>query len=319
MEEVLVGIDLGGTSVKLAFFDLNGEFIAKWEIPTNTEENGKYIVGDIADAIFAKAEEMGIPKNALKAAGMGAPGFIDYKKGEVALAPNLGWLNFPLREEFEHKTGIPLIIENDANVAAIGEMWKGAGDGAVNLLAVTLGTGVGGGVIINGHIVQGTNGMAGEIGHILVEENGLLCGCGKKGCLETISSATGIRRIAEHNLELNQDSKLYKVYQTQGRLEAKDVFDAAKEGDAFAGEIVEKTMKPLAIVLTNFIHTVNPEKIVIGGGVSKAGWYLLDILDSYLKEFTLSRAYGAVQLEIAKLGNDAGVIGAAYIAKESIK
>ena len=195
-EKWLVGVDIGGTTIKIAFINQNGEIKHKWEIETNKSDKGHHIPADIAKSIDQTLNQLDQNKSKLIGIGVGAPGPVNFTNGSIEVAVNLGWKNFHLKDLLEMETSLPVIVENDANMAAIGEMWKGAGEGSKNLICVTLGTGVGGGIIVNGEIVHGVNGAGGEIGHITsVVENGALCNCGKSGCLETIASATGIVRL----------------------------------------------------------------------------------------------------------------------------
>ncbi|GGJ62750.1 glucokinase [Anoxybacillus voinovskiensis] len=314
-EKWLVGVDLGGTTIKMAFVSVYGELIDKWEIPTNLNEQGKYIVTDIAKSIDQKLEEHGQTKEKLIGIGMGAPGPVDGDTGVIYEAVNLGWKNYPLKNVLEVETSLSAAVDNDANIAAIGEMWKGAGSGAKNLICVTLGTGVGGGVIANGQIVRGANGAAGEIGHITsVPTGGARCNCGKTGCLETIASATGIVRLANEKLATSHmDSSLRNL----GTITAKDVLDAAKENDRLALEVTEDVFFHLGLALANAANVVNPEKIVIGGGVSKAGDWLAERVTKYFQQFAFPRVAESAEIVIATLGNDAGVIGGAWLAKEA--
>lgn len=316
----LVGVDLGGTTTKIAFVNVYGEIVHKWEIVTDTAEQGKNITVNIAKAIDNKLEEIGKVKSDLIGIGMGAPGPVEGETGMIFEAVNLGWKNYPLKDRLEVETGLPAIVENDANIAAIGEMWKGAGEGSKNLVAVTLGTGVGGGVIANGSIVQGISGAAGEIGHITSEPvHGAPCNCGKKGCLETIASATGIVRIANEMLaEDNENSILVGIKAENGAISAKDVFEAATKEDALALKVVEKVAFHLGLAIANLGNTLNPERIVIGGGVSRAGETLLAPVHRYFNEYTFSRVNQSTKLAIATLGNDAGVIGGAYLVKSKL-
>ncbi|MED0688062.1 ROK family glucokinase [Anoxybacillus ayderensis] len=320
MEQWLVGVDLGGTTVKLAFVNMYGEIICKWEIPTDKSEQGKHITTHIAKAIDEKLRELDELKERLVGIGIGAPGPVNMATGDIYEAVNLGWKNFPLKDRLEMETGLPVVVDNDANIAAIGEMWKGAGDGAKNLILVTLGTGVGGGVIVNGQIVHGTNGAGGEIGHITsIPEGGAPCNCGKTGCLETIASATGIVRIATERLQQTDErSRLRDVWNETGAITAKDVFDAAKENDAFALQIVDEVTFHLGLALANLANGLNPEKIVIGGGVSKAGDLLAQTVARHFKRFAFPRVAEAADIVIATLGNDAGVIGGAWLVKTNI-
>ncbi len=319
MEKWLVGVDLGGTTIKIAFITMDGHIVEKWEIPTNIELDGKNIVPDIAISIDAKLEELSEPKEKLAAIGMGAPGFIDMKTGFIYHAVNIGWRDYPLKEELEKATGLSVTVDNDANIAAIGEMWRGAGDGEGNLLMVTLGTGVGGGIIVNGHIMHGTNGMAGEIGHITsIPDGGAPCNCGRMGCIETIASATGISRISKEKALKDTTSALYKILEQNGEVQAKDVAAAAEKGDKVAIETLEEVTFHLGLVIANLANSINPGKIVIGGGVSKAGNTLMERLQEKFKHYALPRVAEGAELKVATLGNDAGVIGGAWLAKHNL-
>jgi len=316
-EKWLVGIDLGGTTTKMAFVNMYGEIIHKWEIDTDISEQGKNITTNIAKSIDEKLDELDQPKSKLLGIGMGAPGPVNVATGFVYEAVNLGWKNYPLKDLLEVETSLPAVIDNDANIAAIGEMWKGAGEGAKDLICVTLGTGVGGGIIANGRIIHGANGAGGEIGHITsIPDGGAPCNCGKTGCLETIASATGISRVAKERLAAAKvESILKEIYEKNKNVTAKDVFDAAKQNDAFALEIIEYMAFHLGLSLANLANGLNPEKIVIGGGVSKAGKLLVAKVENYMRRFAFPRVAEAVQVTIATLGNDAGVIGGAWLAK----
>ncbi|WP_456364164.1 ROK family glucokinase [Priestia aryabhattai] len=318
MKNKSIGIDIGGTTVKVAFFEVQGECLAKWSIPTDKTNNGVNIIADINETVNSKMIELGLNKDDFIGVGIGVPGFIDYETGSIAHAPNIPWnKNYPLKRELENVLGLPVELENDANLAAMGEMWLGAGKGKQNVVMVTLGTGVGGGIIVNGNVVRGSNGMGGEIGHIFSKDNGIICGCGKEGCLETIASATGIVRLAEAIIEEYVDSTiLYDLKQQKGRVETKDVFEAASNGDSYALSVVEESMKYLGIALSHIIHTNNPEVIVIGGGVSKAGSFLLEQVQKQVEKYTLPRAYEVIKFELATLGNEAGVIGGAHLTEK---
>jgi glucokinase len=318
MEKWLVGVDLGGTTIKIAFITFDGHIVEKWEIPTNISEDGKHIVNNIAESIFAKLEQLAEPREKLAAMGMGAPGFIDMKTGFIYHAVNIGWRDYALKDELEKATDLTVTVDNDANIAAIGEMWRGAGDGEGNLLMVTLGTGVGGGIIVNGHIMHGTNGMAGEIGHITsIPEGGASCNCGKTGCIETIASATGIARIAKEKVLHDPSSSLNEVFKNNGELKAKDVAEAAENGDHAAIDTLNEVTFHLGLVIANLSNSINPGKIVIGGGVSKAGSTLMTRLEKQFKRFALPRVAEGATLTVATLGNDAGVIGGAWLAKHN--
>jgi glucokinase len=315
-----VGVDLGGTTIKMAFITSYGEIVSKWEIPTNTEDGGIHITMDIAKSIDHKLNELNQEKEHLAAIGMGAPGFIEMETGFIYQAVNIGWKDFPLKDRLEVETGLPVTVDNDANIAALGEMWRGAGDGAKNLLCVTLGTGVGGGIIANGQILHGASGMAGEIGHITsVTKGGAPCNCGKTGCLETITSATGIARLATEAVAVsNEPSLLKEQFDTLGSLTSKDVFEALAKGDHLAEQVLDETASYLGVAIANLSNALNPEKIVIGGGVSKAGDALLEPLRTYFNQYALERVASSAEFKIATLGNDAGVIGGAWLAKQKL-
>jgi glucokinase len=320
-EKWIVGVDLGGTTTKLAFINMNGEIGHKWEIPTDNSNEGQNITRNISDAINQKLEELKVQKSKLVGIGMGAPGPVDYETGIIRNVVNLGWKdNFPLQESLQSLTDLPAAIENDANCAALGEMWNGAGKGAKDLVCVTLGTGVGGGVIANGNIVQGINGAGGEIGHITsIPFGGAPCNCGKSGCLETIASATGIVRLA--SIELSKDEakgQLVEIFAENGQVTAKDVFDSARNGDQQAKKIVDEVAFHLGFALANIANTLNPEKIVLGGGVSRAGEILLDAVKATFSMFAFSSVRESTNLTLATLGNDAGVIGAAWLIKNKL-
>ncbi|MBS4199666.1 ROK family glucokinase [Bacillus sp. FJAT-49732] len=312
-EKFLLGIDIGGTSVKLAFLTEEGDIVHNWEIPTNIENNGSSIIPDIGEAVHKKLAELNIPHENLKAAGVGAPGPIDTEKGVMFEAVNLGWPdNFPLRDLVQEAVGVPVAIENDANSAALGEMWKGAGKGAKDLIAITLGTGVGGGVIVSGDIVHGAKGAAGEIGHITaVPQGGYMCNCGKAGCLETVASATGIVRTAKELLaDYTGDSPLKGL----NDITAKDIFDSAQAGDELALSTVDTLADHLGLALANIGSVFNPERIVIGGGVSKAGDFLLGKIEQAFKKYAFKPVGESTEIVLAQLGNDAGIAGAAWLA-----
>lgn len=320
-EKWLVGVDLGGTTTKLAFINPYGEILHKWAIPTDISNEGKNITLNIAKSIDMKLEELGHEKDQVMGIGMGAPGPVDLSSGVIFEAVNLGWREpYPLKDLLEVETSLPAVIDNDANCAALGEMWKGAGNGAKDIVCVTLGTGVGGGVIANGDIVHGVSGAAGEIGHITsLAEGGAPCNCGKTGCLETIASATGIVRLAQEMLDQNNPSgEMAEIYKNTGLVTAKDVFDAARRGDEAALIVINTVALHLGIALANIANTMNPEKIVLGGGVSRAGDVLLNPVKEQFLKNSFPRVAQSTEISIATLGNDAGVIGAAWLVKNKI-
>ena len=303
------GVDLGGTTVKMGLFDSEGELVTKWEIPTRKQDNGKLILPDIADAIKANMEEKGIAKDDVQGVGIGVPGPVD-GNGVIYKAANLGWAVFSVKNTLSDLLGgIKVEAGNDANVAALGEMWKGGGKGHKNMVAVTLGTGVGGGIIVDGKIVTGATGAGGEIGHIHVEDNeSEACGCGNKGCLEQYTSATGVVRLAKRRLSEDDKASILR----SGEINAKTVWDAVKAGDSIAIEVANKFGEYLGKGLASIACVVNPEIFVIGGGVSKAGEVLIDYLKpNYVKN--VFHGCKEAKFALATLGNDAGIYGAAKL------
>lgn len=317
MGKILIGVDIGGTTVKIGFFSLEGRIVDKYEIPTNKDNRGIQIIPDIAKSIRDKAEFLAIEKDSIIGIGVGAPGFIIGDLGLVEEAVNIGWKDVNVGEELHELTGLPVLIENDANVAALGENWKGSGNQARNFVAITLGTGVGGGIIANGQLLTGINGTAGEIGHITVDPNGYPCNCGKNGCLETIASATGISRQAMEIIDGKPESRLAKHFKGFGTINAKDVFDLARIGDQDCLQIISRTGDVLGLILSNIATIINPSKVVIGGGVSKAGKPLLDAVQRSFNRYALKRLTRVCEIETAQLGNDAGIYGAAFLVKEN--
>lgn len=299
------GVDIGGTTVKLGLFRTDGELLDKWEIPTRKEDGGSQILPDVATSIKKKIAEKGIAADDVQGIGVGVPGPVT-PEGVVCKCVNLGWGVFNVEEALSELTGYPVKAGNDANVAALGELWQGAGKGAKNIVMVTLGTGIGGGVIIDGRIVAGATGAGGEIGHLPVnDEETLVCGCGKKGCLEQYASATGVVTLTKRAMEASdQPSSLREL----SEVTAKDTFDAAKAGDALALEVLEQFGKILGKGLATIACVVNPEMFVIGGGVSKAGKIITDVVEKYYMPYTFHACQEA-QFKMAELGNDAGIYG----------
>ena len=306
--EYCFGVDLGGTTVKIGLFQTDGRIVDKWEIPTRVENKGEAILPDIADALKKKMEEKGLENSQVSGVGIGIPAPVD-EEGIVQNTANLGWGYKEVKREMEALTGMNVAAGNDANVAALGEMWLGAGMGQKNMIMVTLGTGVGGGIIVNGQALAGAHGAGGEIGHICVNPKETeRCGCGKKGCLEQYASATGITRLAKKRLAADDKNSALRGKEVN----AKEVFDALKAGDEVAEEIVEEFGTYLGHAMANLAVVADPSVIVIGGGVSKAGEILLGYIEKYFKE----KAFFAnkdIKFVLAKLGNDAGICGAAKL------
>lgn len=309
MKKYAVGIDVGGTTVKLGIFTVEGQLLDKWEIVTRKEESGKYILLDIAASVLDKLKEKGIAKDEVAGAGIGIPGPVR-ADGTVNGCVNLGWGVVPVKAKMEALLGVPVEAGNDANVAALGESWQGGGKGYGNAVMVTLGTGVGGGVVIDGGVINGFHGYGGEIGHMMMNPDETeYCNCGKRGCLEQYASATGVVRVAKKYLA-------EKITQSTLRdcenLTAKDVFDAAKENDTLALEIVEDVCSTLALALSYISCTVDPEVFIIGGGVSKAGSILTDTVAKYFVNDVFGDQKKTV-FALASLGNDAGIYGSAKL------
>ena len=286
-----------------------GELLDKWEITTRTENFGENILSDICEAMEAKLAEKEISLDDIEGVGIGLPGPIT-NDGTVLQCVNLGWGTFNVEEKLsEMFRGIKVKAGNDANVAALGEAWQGGGKDYDDIVMITLGTGVGGGVIINGKILTGYNGGAGEIGHMHVDDNETdSCNCGRKGCLEQFTSATGVVRLAKRLM--NNTDKETKMREFGENITAKDVFDLAKEGDAGANEVVETMGTYLGTAMSHIAVVVNPQAFIIGGGVSKAGQFLIDAIKDKYRE-TCFAACGDAAVHLATLGNDAGMYGAA--------
>lgn len=313
MKKYLLGIDIGGTSVKHGLFSENGELLYKWEIETRKIDNGKYILSDIVDSIKNTLEDKNINKEDILGVGVGVPGPVK-DDGTVLGCVNLGWQEFNVSKTLEELLNIPVKVANDANIAALGEMYKGGGKGYKNMIMVTLGTGVGGGVIIDGNVIAGATGAGGEIGHINVNPHEKVkCNCGRRGCLEQYASATGIVRLAKEILESdNNESKLRSLE----NITAKDIFDLVKEKDELAIKVVDKFSYILGRALSNIACICNPEVFVIGGGVSKAGEVLLNNIKKYYLENAFHATYDT-KFKLATLGNDAGIYGGAKLAIEN--
>ena len=310
MANYVFGIDVGGTSVKCGLFQTDGTLLDKWEIPTRTENGGSEILPDIAKSVKAKMGEKGIAADDVAGVGIDVPGPVN-DKGELSIAVNLNWGYKNIVKELSNELGgMAVKAANDANAAALGEMWAGGGKGSKNLVMVTLGTGVGGGIIVDGKCLVGAHGAGGEIGHLCVNyQETETCGCGKKGCLEQYASATGITRLA--NMRLAKDEKP-STLRNVAEMSAKEVFDAVKAGDEVAIEIATEFGKYLGHALANLAAACDPAVIVIGGGVSKAGEVLLDYIKGPFKEMAFF-ADKDTEFALAELANDAGICGAAKL------
>jgi glucokinase len=313
MKEYILGVDIGGTTIKLGLFKTEGKLLEKWEIETRKENEGKHIIKDIVETLENKLNEKNIFKNNVLGIGIGVPGPVK-ADGTVLRCVNLGWEVFNIVEEVTKLIKLPIKAGNDANVAALGEIWQGGGKGYKNAVMVTLGTGVGGGIVIDGKIISGSNGAGGEIGHIKVSDNETEnCGCGNKGCLEQYASATGIVNLANKALRISKIESKLKEFEN---LSAKDIFDSAEAGDELALTLVDDFSNNLGKALANISCVIDPEIFVIGGGVSKNGHVLIDNIIKHFKEnaFHASRS---TKFKLAKLGNDAGIYGAAKLIYEA--
>ena len=305
MKKYAFGVDIGGTTCKMGFFETAGVLLDKWEIRTNTENGGASILSDVAQAIDNKLAQEGIRKDEVQGIGIGVPGPVK-SNGVVNRCVNLGWGIVNVAEELGSLTGLNVKVGNDANVAALGEMWQGGAKGCKDVIMVTLGTGVGGGIIVDGKIVAGFNGAGGEIGHITVNNDEIeACNCGQYGCLEQYTSATGIVRVAKRKLAKTASTTALTKYEP---LTAKDIFDEAKAGDEIALSLVEEVCGILGSALSNMACVVNPEVIVIGGGVSKAGHILIEKIRPSFEEYAF-HACKDTRIMLATLGNDAGIYG----------
>ena len=316
MSTYLAGVDVGGTTIKLGIFPEEGAPVAAWEIKTRKFEEIDGIWDDIAQALFAKLEELGIQKDELKAVGMGLPGPIR-DDGFLPRCVNLGMgACHPAELLSQALDGIPVAAGNDANVAALGEVYYGAAKGYEDAAVFTLGTGVGGGIILKGRIVAGNRGLGGEVGHFVVNPDETdVCNCGNRGCLEQYASATGIVRIARKKIAEGKQPTSMTGY---ADLSCKNVCDEAKNGDPLALETLEVFGKYLGMAVAHTILTMDPDIIILGGGVTRAGQILIDVTDKYVKEFThLTNEH--VPIVIATLGNDAGIYGSAALAASLIK
>lgn len=311
MGKKCIGIDVGGTTVKVGLFEVDGALLHQWEVNTRKEEGGRYILGDVAESIKQILAEKNIAMEDVVGAGMGVPGPV-LPDGYVEVCVNLGWRDInPQRELSDMLDGLPVKSGNDANVAALGEMWQGGGKGYRDIVMVTLGTGVGGGIIIDEKIIAGKHGLGGEIGHIHIrDEETEHCNCGGVGCVEQIASATGIAREARRMMAASEMASTLRQY--GDNVSAKNVLDEAKAGDELALAIAETVSRYLGIMLAQVVMTIDPEMFVIGGGVSKAGQFLIDMIEKYYQQYTpISNNVGKIGL--ARLGNDAGIYGAARL------
>ena len=307
------GIDIGGTTVKIAFFDCRGTLLHKWEIKTNTENSGNAIISDIAASVKDFLIEKSICQEQIIGIGVGVPGPVD-DYGIVNKCVNLGWGKIDLQKELTALTDFPVKVGNDANVAALGECWCGAARGYDDIVMATLGTGIGGGIVIKGKVINGTHGAGGEIGHMVLEPDETeVCGCGKYGCAEQYCSATGVVRVANRFLVECSDASILRNLE---RIECKDVFEAAERGDMAAQAILKRVYRYLGLFLANICCVTDPDVVLLGGGVSKAGETLIHGTMEYFQKYAF-HACKETKILLAELGNDAGAYGAWKLALDA--
>ena len=309
MKEYAFGIDLGGTTAKIGLFTTSGALLEKWEVATDTSHAGEHILENLAAAVLGKMKEQSIQPEQVEGVGIGVPGpVLDSSVVPIVCANLGGWGERNVSAQLSGLLdGLKVLVGNDANVAALGEIWMGAAKGAKNAVMVTLGTGVGGGVVVNGKVIDGVHGAGGEIGHITVNRHETaVCGCGKRGCLEQYSSATGVVRCMKKLLDENPDTPCV-LRGTE--FAAKDVFDAARNGDALAAREVDEMSDTLGMALANIASTVDPEAFLVGGGVARAGDVLFAPLNKHFQEYAF-KSCRETPIKQASLGNDAGIYGA---------
>ena len=312
-----IGVDLGGTGIKAGVVTEQGEIIAKGSTPTMNERPYQAIIADIAALCRKVVADAGLTMEDIGAIGVGVPGICDPRTGIIPKCTNLGWLDVPFVAELRSHIDLPIIVDNDATVAGFAEYIAGVSAGTQSSVFVTLGTGVGGGIIINGRPYSGAHGVGSEIGHMVLKMDGEMCTCGVRGCFERYASATAIIREGRKAVEKHPESMIMKrCGGDPERINAKTVIDCAKAGDPVAKEVFDEYVRGLALGLVNLINCIDPEVIVLGGGVSNAGDFLLDALREKIKPYIFFKAMPYARIELARLGADAGIIGAAMLGKK---
>ncbi len=309
-----VGIDLGGTNTKIGLLDEDGNILFSTIVKTESEQGFEKTIERLSNILKIQVSNLNISFNDVAGVGLGVPGPV--ANGRIVKF----WANFPwpvnvdLAAEFEKHLGVPVKVDNDVNVITLGEMWKGGGRGYKNVLGLAIGTGIGGGVVVNGKLVSGKNGAGGEVGHIKVERDGKLCGCGQEGCWEAYASATGLVREAKSRLTVNKNNLLYE--RTKDReVEAKDIFDAARDGDEFSLNLVDYEAEFIALGIGNLLNVLDTDVVVVGGGIALAGDILFDKINEKLRKYAMLSTLEGLKIVPAELGNDAGIYGAAYLVK----
>jgi len=311
-----IGIDLGGTNIAAGIVDESGRVLAKDSVPTQAGREAREIVADMAGLVNKLISGSGYSLDDIESVGVGAPGAIDRESGKVVFANNLFWHNVPLRDMLQETVNKPYYIENDANAAAVAELMIGQGRGYSDLLLLTLGTGIGGGIIINKRIIAGSHFVGAEVGHFIIQADGILCTCGNRGCFERYASATALAAAGKEALKSHPHS--YIALSSGGderNVTAKMVIDGAKQGDAAACAIFDHFIKYLALGIVSFINIFDPEVIILGGGVSNAGDFLLDAVRKKVYEYVVYKELSYAKVELSALGNDAGIIGAAFLRR----
>lgn len=312
------GIDLGGTNIAAGIVDESGKMIKSMSVPTRAERDFREIVKDMAELVKKLADTAGIPIGDIAAAGIGCPGSIDSERGICEYSNNIDMHHADLAGEFRKSLNIPVHIENDANAAALGEYEMNA-KGSRSFVFVTLGTGIGSGVIIDGEIFKGFNGAGAEFGHTVINIGGEQCTCGRKGCWETYASVTALIRQTKEAMEKHKDSLMHEIAEKEGRVSGLTSFLAAKKGDKYAQYVVSKYFEYIAEGITNLVNIFQPEILVIGGSISKEGDYLLNPVKAFVEKNDFNRYMPKTKIEIAKLFGDAGIIGAAIAARNAQK
>ena len=311
-----VGIDLGGTGIKAGIVDEQGNIIHKDSCPTGAERGYGAVIQDMANLAISVVEKSGHRMNEIKAIGIGLPGVMDPRSGRVPFCTNLGWHDVPLIQEMAKYTDRPVYVDNDATVAGLAESVAGVSAGCANSLFITLGTGVGGGVIIGGKVFSGSHGVASEIGHMVVVADGEMCTCGMRGCWERYASATALIREGRKLCAAKPECALMKAVEGDiTRIGAKDVIDLAREGDADCAALFDNYVHHLVVGLANLINVYDPEVFVLGGGVSHAGEFLLNAVRAKLPQYVFFKTMPYARVELATLTNDAGIIGAAMLGR----
>lgn len=315
MKDIFIGIDLGGTNIKIGCFDNNINLIQKSSVPTEAEMDPAFVIDKMVGASLNLLRDAGLKIEDVRAVGIGAPGPSNIESGTILAAPNMPkFKNIPIRDIISEKLNKPVAFENDANAACWGEYVVGVGRGISDMVFFTLGTGIGGGIICNGQIVHGFDDNAGELGHIIVQHRGRLCGCGQRGCVEAYASANATAKRAAEAIEAGAESSLETILEKNGRITCKDVYEHLAAGDELAKKITDETAEMLAILSVSMIHVTGPAKIVFAGGMIAAGAPLLDKIRYYLHRHIWSLKPESVEICFATLGSDAGIIGTSALA-----